>query len=435
MATRTPRVKFFLEKRNDKATGKLIIKNVPIRFSLSYGGRYMSFTGHRIDSGLWDKGRVKSSHSHASQINKALSDLKKELEDLCYQAWDKNINITNRYISTNLKKNQESDKGFFEHMDQFIEQGEKKWQPGTITKFRTMKAHLQSMTTEKRIKVDYDSLDADFFEKLLDFYFDPKRNYINSYVRKNISFITQFLIWATKMGYNRNLQFKEWKLETGNRKESTKNKAIALTNAEFYNLWKKKLSNESMRRTRDFLILACSTGLRFSDIQSLKKSEVDFTQGLIRCTTKKTGDDAVIPLNVFSRTILERYRGTPNLSAKGVEMAFPTISNQKTNKALKDLAKKAGLNQMVTVVHYQRNKRIEEVKPKYDLISSHIGRKTYVTLLVWLGVEAEVIMGLTTHKSHETLENYYDVNIEMKRKAMSKFNPEALFTGLKASKN
>ena len=83
MATRTPRVRFYLEKRKNKKTGELIIKDVPIRFSLSYGGRYMSFTGHRIDSNLWDKGRVKSSHSHASQINKALSDFKKELEDLC----------------------------------------------------------------------------------------------------------------------------------------------------------------------------------------------------------------------------------------------------------------------------------------------------------------------------------------------------------------
>jgi integrase len=435
MATRTPRVKFYLEKRIDKKSGELIDKNVPIRFSLSYGNRYMSFTGHRIDKNLWDKGRVKPSHSHASQINKSLSDLKKELEDICYQAWDKNITITNRYISSNLKKNQESDKGFFEHMDTFIELGKKKWQSGTVTKFTTMKNHLQDMAKEYRLRIGYDGLDADFFERLLDYYFDPKRDYINSYVRKNIKFITQFLTWATKMGYNRNLQFKDWKLETGNKKESVKNKAIALTNAEFRKLWNMKLNNESKKRTRDFLILACSTGLRFSDLQALKKSDIDFTQGLITCTTKKTGDDAVIPLNVFSRTILERYRHLPNLNSKGVEMAFPTISNQKTNKALKELAKEAGINQMITVVHYQRNQRIDDVKPKYELISSHIGRKTYVTLLVWMGIEAEVIMGLTTHKSHETLENYYDVNLDMKRQAMQKFNPKVLFAGLGKSKN
>jgi hypothetical protein len=80
-----------------------------------------------------------------------------------------------------------------------------------------MKNHLQTIATEQRIKIDYDSLDADFFEKLLDFYFDPQRNYINSYVRKNIKFITQFLIWATKMGFDKNLLFKDWKLETGNK--------------------------------------------------------------------------------------------------------------------------------------------------------------------------------------------------------------------------
>ena len=252
-----------------------------------------------------------------------------------------------------------------------------------------MKNHLQTLSTDKRIKIDYDSLDADFFQKLLDFYFDPKRNFINSYVMKNIKLIIQFLIWATKMGYNKNLDFKEWKLETGNKRESSKNKAIALTNEEFFRFWKMKFRNESMQRTRDFLILACSTGLRFSDIQALKKSDVDFVQGIITCTTQKTGDEAVIPLNIFSQTILEKYRLLPNYDSKGVEMAFPTISNQKTNKALKQLAKKAKINQMVTIVHYQRNKRIDEVKPKYDLISTDIGRKTYVTLLVWLGIESE----------------------------------------------
>jgi integrase len=435
MATRTPRVKFYLEKRKDKMTDKIIAKNVPIRFSLSYGSRFMSFTGHRIDSDQWSKGRVKSSHTHASQINKALLDLKKELEDLCYNAWDKNIKLTNRYISSNIRKNKQSEKGFFDHLEKFIEQGEKKWQPGTVTKFKTMKAHLEAFSKEKKIKVDYENLDADFFEKFLDFYFDPKRNYINSYVRKNIKFITQFLIWATKMGYNKNLDFKEWKLETGNRKETSRNKAIALTNQEFYQLWKMKIPNESKRRIRDFLVLACSTGLRFSDLRALKKSDIDYVQKIITCTTQKTGEEAMIPLNVFSETILKRYRSSPSMNSKGVEMAFPTISNQKTNKALKDLCKEAGMNQMITTVHYQRNKRIDEVKPKYELVTSHVGRKTYVTLLVWLGVESEIIMGLTTHKSHEMLEQYYDVNLEMKRNAMNKFNPGVLFAGLRDLKN
>ncbi|MCX6285258.1 MAG: hypothetical protein NTW31_13605, partial [Bacteroidetes bacterium] len=115
----------------------------------------MSFTGQRIDENKWDNGKVKSSHSNASRINKSLSDFKKELEDLCYDAWDKNINITTRYLSSNLKKNKQSDKGFFDHMDQFIELGKKKWQDGTVTKFTTMKNHLQTLATENRLKINY----------------------------------------------------------------------------------------------------------------------------------------------------------------------------------------------------------------------------------------------------------------------------------------
>ena len=144
----------------------------------------------------------------------------------------------------------------------------------------------------------------------------------------------------------------------------------------------------------------------------------------------------MIPFNDFSREILEKYKDSPNYNKDGIEMAFPTISNQKTNDQLKVLAEKAGLTQMVPIVHYRRNKRIDEVIPKYELISSHIGRKTFITLCVWLGVPAEVTMKFTTHRKHETMEKYYDSKDEASlRQEMKKFSMNNLREYAKDSAN
>lgn len=425
--TRTPRVNFYLEKRKDKKTGLIIEKDVPVIFSLSYGNRFKSFTGVRIDTKLWDaeKKRVKPSHSHAAQINKQLSDLKTELENICYKAWDLNLTLSPGYISSHLTKNQRSKKGFFGHFDEFIELGRKKWQNNTVKKFITIKNHLEEFAEKTKFHMDYDTLDKKFLERLTDFYFDDKK-YINSYVRKNIRFIQQFLIWATDEGYNINLSFRKWKIETGNKKESNADNIIALSPNEFFTIYNSNPSTEPMKRAKDYLTLACFTGLRWSDVANLKKSDIDYKAGIISITTIKTGDRAIIPFNDFSREVLLKYRDIPNYNKNGVEMAFPVVSGQKMNVALKDLGEFAGLTDKVTIVKQKRNQRIETVLPKYKLISTHIGRKTFITLNVLLGVSSEVTMGLTTHHSHETMEKYYTVNIDMKRIAMKKFNKENL---------
>jgi len=188
-----------------------------------------------------------------------------------------------------------------------------------------------------------------------------------------------------------------------------------------------KFKNQTMQRMKDYLILACSTGLRYSDIENLKKTDVDYKQGFINCTTIKTGDRTMIPLNDFSREVLEKYKLTPNYNKDGIEMAFPTISNQKTNKRLKELAKEAGLTEMIPIVHYRRNIRIDKVVPKFTLISSHIGRKTFITFCVWLGIPSEVTMKFTTHHKHETMQKYYNSKDESAlRHEMKKFSLKTL---------
>lgn len=428
------KIKFYLEKRKD-ASGQIITKNVPILFSASFGNRFKSTTGIIVNADQWNGKDAVKSHPKADILNRQLRKLRAELEALYDTAIKEDITVTVEYFKQGLKRNQKSANGFFDFFEEFIEQGRKKWQPGTVTKFTTIKKHLKEFGEKKRVKVEFDQLDANFFDKLLDYYFEDNK-FINPYVRKNIQFIKQFLIWATKRGYNKKFDFREWNLETGTKREDTDSNIISLSISELLHIYELKIKSQSMQRIRDYLILACSTGLRYSDIASLKKTDVDYKRGFINCTTIKTGGRTMIPFNDFSREILEKYKETPNYNKDGVKMAFPVITNQKTNKQLKDLAKEAGLTEMISIVHYRRNKRIDDVVPKHELVSSHIGRKTFITFCVWLGVPSEVTMKFTTHRKHETMEKYYDSKDEAAlRQEMKKFSMNNLREYAKSSAN
>jgi integrase len=98
---------------------------------------------------------------------------------------------------------------------------------------------------------------------------------------------------------------------------------------------------------------------------------------------------------------------------------------------LKKLAKEAKLTEPVTITTYKRNKRIDTVKAKHELISTHIGRKTFITFNVILGVQAEVTMKLTGHKSHKMMEQYYNIQFEQRKEAMNLFSKENLQSKIK----
>jgi len=85
------------------------------------------------------------------------------------------------------------------------------------------------------------------------------------------------------------------------------------------------------------------------------------------------------------------------------------------------------LFRLLVSVYIRAEKRIDEVVPKWKLIGTHIGRKTFITFAVWLGIPSEVTMKFTTHRNHETMEKYYDNKDETAlRREMNKLNINAL---------
>ena len=74
------------------------------------------------------------------------------------------------------------------------------------------------------------------------------------------------------------------------------------------------------------------------------------------------------------------------------DKALPVISNQKMDEYLKELAELASINEPIHQTYYKGDKRIDEVTPKYALLGTHTGRRTFICNALALGIPPQVVM-------------------------------------------
>ncbi len=158
----------------------------------------------------------------------------------------------------------------------------------------------------------------------------------------------------------------------------------------------------------------CFTGLRFSDIGSLKNENIK--EDFIELRTKKTKDILFVPLNIFAREILIKYSGMYR-----DRPLPPPFANQVINRLIKEAAKKAEINVLTMVEKFSGSNRTVITKPKYAFISTHTGRRTFITLSHEKGMNIEMIMKITGIKKWDTLKKYLKISEKSKLIKMNEF--------------
>jgi hypothetical protein len=89
------------------------------------------------------------------------------------------------------------------------------------------------------------------------------------------------------------------------------------------------------------------------------------------------------------------------------------------NTYLKELGKLAEINTPVQIIRYSGAERIERLVPKYEVLTSHVARKTFITNAMIKGMTTEVIMDITTHSSYKAFKRYFKIVDEQKRSQMN----------------
>lgn len=191
---------------------------------------------------------------------------------------------------------------------------------------------------------------------------------------------------------------------------------LYLTIEEVNQLYELDLSkNKQLDRIRDLLIFTCFTALRFSDSHMIRPHHIKDGQIQNFYTQKTDVEVSSIPVIGFAKPILEKY--SYNLSAL-------KLTNQHYNRELKKLGELAGITSKVTIAKDVNGKRVYKAVPKSEIISSHIGRKTFVTLAMEAEIPVEVIKKVTGHKDNRSFEAYLKITNKLKQRQLKKLEEQ-----------
>ena len=418
---------FTLESR--KKDGVLIVENVPIRMRVNFASKRIEFTtGYRIDAAKWDsdKQRVRNGCTNklkqsASEINASLLGYYTEVQEIFKKFEVEEIMPTPEQIKEafnalhrpieEVKPRKSTPNAFYKVFDEFVRDcgRQNDWTDSTYEKFAAVKNHLMNFR---------DELTFDFFDEkgLNDYvtYLRDVKEMRNSTIGKQLSFLKWFLRWAFKKGLHQNNAYDSYKPKL----KSTQKKIIFLTWEELNKLREFEIpaAKQALDRVRDVFLFQCFTGLRYSDVFNLRRS--DIKGDYIEVTTVKTSDSLIIELNKHSKAILDKYKDVSFEDDK----VLPVITNQKMNDYLKELAELAGIDEPVRQTYYRGNERIDEVTPKYALLGTHAGRRTFICNALALGIPPQVVMKWTGHSDYKAMKPYIDIADDIKANAMSKFN-------------
>ena len=236
----------------------------------------------------------------------------------------------------------------------------------------------------------------------------------NSSIDKKLGYLRWFLNWATERGYNTNMAYKSFRPTL----KKTQKKVIFLSKEEMAQIKALELTGENayLDPIRDVFFFCCFSGLRHSDVNNLRRS--DIKGGHIEVTTVKTADSLSIELNDVTRAILEKYRDAPFKDNK----ALPNYTNQAMNRDIKELCKLAGINEEIRVTTYKGNVRTDEIHPKWELVGTHTGRRTFIVTTLSLGIPPNVVMKWTGHNDYKSMKPYIDIVDTIKATSMTKLN-------------
>ena len=420
---------FFPDKEGTRIGGYK--PDAKLRFRIRYnGGKAISFNvGYRVDLAKWitEAQRCKAGTTHgkkrvsAAEINNEIQRLEMLADNVfkTFEVEGRTPTIDEYRDAFNAANGKATGAPvdrptFVQIFDRFTREAGARngWTRSTSMKFTALRRHLYDYNPA----LDLGSLtDADL-QGFIDYQIHAV-GLRNTTVDKYADLVRWFLRWASSEGlYTGTLQT-TWrprlKGTDGNHRE-----IVYLTWQELLRVYNFPVpeSLSHLARVRDVFCFQCFTSLRYSDVFKLRRSDVKDTY--LSVVTQKTTDGLRIELNDYSRAILDKYANCRFPDDK----ALPVLANSLANRYLKELGKLAGIDEPQRVVYFQGSRRCEEVRPKWALLTTHCGRRTFVVNALRLGIPAEVIMKWTGHSDYKAMRPYVKIVDDLKEQEMRKFN-------------
>jgi len=415
-------VKFYLRRPKEK--GKLKSTEVPIFLvcTIDKKNRFELSTCEKIPATYWNfkAQEVKPSFTGHIEVNQSLSKIKNDLLQLWRENKSADINSLKEMARPLVKFGQAKTpekKTLLPILQQFINQYKKDKDSKTVAKYQTLYNKIKAFNPVIGInRTDfnfYDQFKNDLFEKGL---FDAT-------VYKTITNLKTFLSWAAVRGHeihrtNGQPTHETWEII------KRRYPPVTLTMAELEaiehilitpELIKEKLGTKKHARTdevrkeesvraleiaRDYFVMECRTGQRISDLKRFNIKNMDGQDWIFhqKKGNRLSNREVILPFDTtFTRPawlILEKYN-----------FQLPKISEQKLNKNIKKVCHLAGIEQEIAIQRWKQKDLHTTLCPKHEAISTHTGRKTFITLALQF-MSPKLVMDLAGIESYATLKHY-----------------------------
>jgi site-specific recombinase XerD len=290
---------------------------------------------------------------------------------------------------------------FFDAYDKFIVDRIETWAKSTVKSYENVKNILINFEKKKNFPLTFTKIDKTFYAKF-GLYCQEDLGHIDNTHNRNLVLFKSFMYWATEKNYTFNKAFIDFKNE-----KKVITTQIALTIEDINKLLSHEFDSKTMEKARDVFVFACVTGMRFGELSLIKRSNV--TKDCIILKEKKDTSKVAreIPLTNISRYILAKY-----------DYNLPLTAIQNQNKNLKEIFKELKYTHLVEKVTTRRKENITIDMNFYDRISTHTARRTYITMMKKKGKSDKLIASISGHKDMRTLNSYYQVDGDERKKAM-----------------
>lgn len=398
-------VRFYVQSRK-KWVGQKPIPRAVV-FSFSYQGKILcSLTGIRVLPSDWDhkKQRVKTTVKRSAEVNTYFDRLESNINDIYFGGLAAGDYIDNKYIINKLKnmtKKEEVKKvDMIVEWTKYLDLHKQKFSVNTIKSVSAIKDKFERYCKDRKIRPSFDDIKvpllADYVEYLLGI--GNTNNTIHTAIKK----IRIFMSYADKMGMHENKQYKGYNLS------EKVGRIKSLYWDEVKKLLDLKIDDAYDDDVRNIFVFGCLTALRHGDIAAIQKAAVieqrfkgvDGVFHVLNFRQRKTDLIQGIPMLPEAYAIFKKY------ADRGGELVFPKIPQQVINRYMKRIGRDADITEQIPIDIYRGNKRETVYKDKCDIISTHLGRHTFISVAANRGLPIHLVAEIAGQNPKTTMRHY-----------------------------
>jgi len=449
------KTRFYLDSRKNKNGKQRIIVDISIRNTKLNARNIKRYSPITISSGCvieqihfgdggtrYNKNILKKNAVHNARlkrIKKVLENIEQTVEDISYDFYQDNKTPTREEFKKSLyikleREKKQNELSVLEYLNTVIEQDRKAIEENKESPrgLETIKSYvsLSTMFENYQIATNTTIMFKEFTNEFYWSFFgvcdkiyrdvikvdnpplkkklrkDPD-GYGARSINKTGKTLRSLLRMAIVDGYSVPLVFNDKRQPLSLKIKKKPTKPILLSEKELMTIINTNVSSDPvLLNTQQYIVIASLTGLRIGDMSKLHKLTVKQFENQIKAyigvdtEIKKVSSEAIPPLLKHVRDIINTNDGK-----------FPLFEERAVNIGMKRLGQLLKIDEIVDTSKLSfKDKEYKIIKSKkYEKLTTHVCRHSFVSNLALHGVDEKIIMALTHPKKTDSENNMFNV--------------------------